>query len=140
MQRSTMLFPSNRQDLATEQHHFLQKPHSLPRPRFPPCLHPPHPSFSPRFHSLSRSLSRVLVSLHPHRTASWVPSRHNLPKPCWRMTKNPRLAVLKSCPLVKFTPSCSRSRLDQLRRHSRCTRSRLRRWTLSCCCRCTRRL
>lgn len=140
LQRSTMLFPSNHQDLATEQRRFLQKSHSLLRPHSPPCLHPPHPSFSPRFRSPSPNLSPAPVSLHHHRTVSWVPSRRNLPKPCWRTTKSRRPTVLKSRRSVKFTASCSRSRLDPPCRHSSYTHIRPLRAPLSWCRRCTRRL
>lgn len=122
LQQSTMLFPSNHQDPATVQHHFLPKSCSLPHPRSPLCLHPPRPSFTPRSPSPSPSLSPGPVSLHPRRTASWAPSRHNLLKPCWKTTKSRRLPFPKPhphrCHSVRSTRTCSRSSLGLLRRPS----------------------
>lgn len=141
LQRFTMLFLSNHQDLATEQHHFLQNPLSPPHPHFHQCPHPRHPNYRPRFHYLSLNLFPAPVSLRPHHMESWVPFQRNLPKPCWRMTKNRRPPVLKPPPSVRFTPSCSRYSLDQPCRCSRYTHTHtyLRRWLLNWCHQCTHR-
>lgn len=116
LQQFTTLYPSNHQDLATEQRHSLRKFPSLPHPRSLPCLHLLPPSFSPHCHSRSPSLFPVLASLHPHPMESWAPCQHNHPKHCWRTMKSRHPPVLKSRPSVKFTPSCSPSRLDPLHR------------------------
>lgn len=128
-----MLSPSNQQDLATEQHHFLQNPPNLPHLRFLPCLHPPLPSFSLHFHSLTTNPSPALASLHHHRMASWAPCRRNLPKPCWRTTKSLRPPVLKSNPSIRFIACCSHSSLGQRCKCSRytCTHIHLCRWPLN---------
>lgn len=141
LQRFTMHFLSNHQDLVTEQHHFFQKPHSLPPPHFHQCPHPLQPNFRLRFHYLSLNLFPGPVFLHPHHMESWAPFQRNLPKPCWRMMKNRPPPVLKSPPSVRFTPSYSRYSLDQPCRCSRCTHTHtyLCRWLLNWCHQSTHR-
>jgi len=129
-----MLFLSNHQDLATVLHLFRPNLHSLPHPRFPPCLHLPLRTFSPRFPSTSRSPSHAHGSLLRRRTVFWVPSRLSHPKPCSRTMKSQHSLVLKPHRSVRFTTSCSHFRQDPPHRRNRCTRIH-RSW----CRRCTRR-
>lgn len=141
LQRFTTLFLSNPQDLATEQHHSLQNPHSPPQPHFHRCPRPRRPNFRLRSRYVSLNLFPAPASLPPPHTESWVPFQRNPPKRCWRTTKSRRPPALKSPPSVRFTPSCSRCSLDRACRCSRCTRTHtyLRRWLLSWCRRCTHR-